>query len=331
MDLYSAASRLSKPFVFNESTSAAELPIDAHGMIGDGRSVALVRVDGAIDWLCWPKFDSPSVFGAILDAERGGLTAVTPAQASFESLQRYDPDTNVLETLFTVPGQGTIRLTDFMPWNNDPRAAIHEIHRRIECLEGRVELDVVFDPRFGFGVETARFEQNEHGVLAHSPSGERLAAIVDDGASWVPRPRGGLTMRLSLTTGQRRWMVLSWDSVVPEPVHAYRPFEQLRSTRKAWRQWSTRLAYDGPHRHHVLRSALCLKLLIYSPTGAMVAAPTTSLPGGSATPATGTIATPGRATPPSPSAPRTSSASPPKRATSSTSSATRSTRRTASR
>ncbi|MEZ4300629.1 MAG: glycoside hydrolase family 15 protein [Polyangiaceae bacterium] len=247
-------------------------------MIGDGRSVALVRVDGAIDWLCWPKFDSPSVFGAILDAERGGLTAVTPAQASFESLQRYDPDTNVLETLFTVPGQGTIRLTDFMPWNNDPRAAIHEIHRRIECLEGRVELDVVFDPRFGFGVETARFEQNEHGVLAHSPSGERLAAIVDDGASWVPRPRGGLTMRLSLTSGQRRWMVLSWDSVAPEPVHAYRPFEQLRSTRKAWRQWSARLAYDGPHRHHVLRSALCLKLLIYSPTGAMVAAPTTSLP-----------------------------------------------------
>ena len=278
MDIYSAARRLNDPFRFTDDGAAAELPIDARGMIGDGHTVALVRADGAIDWLCWPRFDSPSVFGALLDRERGGLTAITPAARPYESLQRYDPDTNVLETLFTIPGRGAVRLTDFMPWSNDPRAAIHEVHRRIECVEGEVELDVIFDPRFGYGRPPVAIEHGEHGVLARGEGGERLAAIVDSRAPFRDRPAGGVELRLALTAGQRRWMVLSWDARTPEPVAAYRPFEHLRATRQHWRQWCSRFAYDGPYRHHVLRSALCLKLLIYAPTGAMVAAPTTSLP-----------------------------------------------------
>jgi GH15 family glucan-1,4-alpha-glucosidase len=278
MDLLSAARWLSRPFVFGPRTRAEDLPVDAHGLIGDGFTAALVRVDGAIDWLCLPRFDSPSVFGALLDAERGGLTALTPARRPFSSLQRYDPDTNVLETLFQVEGQGVVRLTDFMPWTDDPRAAIHEVHRRVECVAGAVDLEALFDPRFGYAQGPFRLDVEEHGVHARAASGESLVAVLSGGSPWEPRPEGGMRARLHLRTGERRWMILSWNALRPEPISAYRPFEHLRATRHAWREWARRLRYDGPWRHHVLRSALLLKLLIYAPSGAMVAAPTTSLP-----------------------------------------------------
>src|SRR5688500_10374964 len=114
MDLYSTARRLERPFRFDPGAEP-ELPLEARGLIGDGVSCALVGVDGAIDWLCMPRFDSPSVFGAMLDRERGGVTWVRPVARPFSSLQGYDGGTNVLETVFEVPGQGTVRIVDFMP------------------------------------------------------------------------------------------------------------------------------------------------------------------------------------------------------------------------
>jgi len=139
----------------------------------------------------------------------------------------------------------------------------------------------VFDPRFSYGEYGeggTELEVSEHGILAKGRGGERLAAALDAPEPWQPRPEGGVLKRMELRKGQRRWMVLAWDADEPVSIAAYRPFEHLRSTRAHWRQWSSNFAYDGPWRHHVLRSALCLKLLIYAPTGAMVAAPTTSLP-----------------------------------------------------
>ena len=277
MDLYSAAKRLTRPFSVDDDWHR-RAPLGAHGVIGDGYSCALVRIDGAIDWLCLPRFDSPSVFGAILDADRGGLSAVWPLRRPFESLQRYDPETNVLETLFRVPEQGVIRMTDFMPWSNDPRASNHEVHRRIECPEGEVEMEAVFDPRFDYGLHWPEIELKGSGVLARGPGDRTLVAVIGSGEPWEARPEGGVRVRFRLRAGQRVWMVLSWSGRHPEPIAAYRPFEQLRHTRRAWREWSRQLHYDGPWRHHVVRSALLLKLLIYAPTGAMVAAPTTSLP-----------------------------------------------------
>ncbi len=279
MDLYSAARRLTKPFVFTPEDRHRELPVGARAAIGDGFTCALVRVDGAIDWLCMPRFDSPSVFGALLDPVRGGITSLGPASVPFESLQRYDPDTNVLETLFRVEGQGVLRLTDFMPWNDDPRAAIHEVHRRIECVEGEVDVLAVFDPRFGYALTETTLDVRDHGVLATSADGETLVAVLGaEPAAWEPRPEGGVQSLLRLRRGQHRWMVLSWDAPAPEPIAAYRPFQHLRTTRHYWREWASKLRYDGPWRHHVQRSAMLLKMLIYAPTGAMVAAPTTSLP-----------------------------------------------------
>lgn len=274
MDLLSAARRLSSPFVFERPM--AQLPIGQRGLIGDGNTCALVRVDGAIDWLCLPRFDSPSVFGALLDPERGGMTAIRPT-APFESLQRYDPDTNVLETVFKVEGQGVVRLTDLMPWTDDPRSGIQEVHRRMSCAEGAVELEVVFDPRFDYGRAETSIEIGEHGVMARA-EGRSLAAVVGNGVRWEARDAGGVACRFTLRSGQSRWMILSGDAPSPEPVAAYRPWEHLRATRLRWREWAHGVTYDGPSRHHVLRSALLLKLLMYAPTGAMVAAPTTSLP-----------------------------------------------------
>jgi GH15 family glucan-1,4-alpha-glucosidase len=278
MDLFSAARSFSHPFRFDPANRHDPLPIAARGLIGDGFSCALVRVDGAIDWMCLPRFDSPSVFAGLLDPARGGHTSVSPASATFDSLQQYDPDTNVLETLFRIPGEGTARLTDFMPWMDDPRAAIHEVHRRIECREGCVELEVVFDPRFGYGAHATHIEMHEHGVLARGAGGERLSAALGHRAHWTPREAGGVHTRVSLRAGEQCWLVLSWAAQRPEAIARYRSFEHLRATRHAWREWSRKLRYDGPWRHHVLRAALALKLLIYARTGGIVAAPTTSLP-----------------------------------------------------
>ncbi|RKH47243.1 glycoside hydrolase family 15 protein [Corallococcus sp. AB050B] len=287
MDLYSAARRMARPFRFTNPASYREVSLAGRGVIGDGCSCALVRPDGVIDWLCFPRFDSPSVFAGILDDEKGGITGITPVVWPFESLQRYDPDTNVLETLFRFERKGAIRIIDYMPWTNDPRSTVHEVHRRIECLEGPVELNIVFDPRFGYGASRTRVEREEHGLVARGSGGERLVAVLSGEAEWRPcealsghpcREDSGLQTRIRMGPGERRWMILSWDSDRPEPLAAYRPFDHLRDTRQAWREWAQQLHYEGPWRHHVLRSALALKLLMYGPTGAMVAAPTTSLP-----------------------------------------------------
>jgi alpha,alpha-trehalase len=278
MDLVSIARRLSRPFVFASPDDIAGLPLAARGLIGDGFTAALVAADGAIDWLCMPRFDSPSVFARILDAKRGGSMAVRPARLPFESLQRYDPDTNVLETLFHANGSGSVRLVDSMPWADDPRASIHELHRRIDCPGGEVELEIVFDPRFDYGRDTPRIAIGEHGLMAEGSSGEHLALSLSRRLDWKLLPDGGARATVRLRSGAQLWCVLSWNGNAIDHVDSHRPWEHLRCTRRKWREWSGRLTYDGPFRHHVLRSALMLKLLIYAPTGAAVAAPTTSLP-----------------------------------------------------
>ncbi|MGB8330818.1 MAG: glycoside hydrolase family 15 protein [Polyangiales bacterium] len=278
MDLYSAAKRLNRPFIFTDDASRRALSIADHGLIGDGFSAALVRVDGAIDWLCLPRFDSPSVFGALLDEAGGGSTSVSPVDYPFESLQRYDPDTNVLETLFRVDGRGALRLTDYMPWSDDPRSAAHEVHRRVQCVEGDVIVKVVFDPRFDYGRAETTFAIDGRSTLAKGSSGERLVAVLEGLGQWEPRPEGGVQSTFRMKAGDRAWVVIGWNASESESILAHRPYEALRHTRHRWRDWAQQLRYDGPWRHHVVRSALLLKLLMYAPTGAMVAAPTTSLP-----------------------------------------------------
>ena len=275
MDIYTASRRVANWFAVE---AGRPLAIGKHGLIGDGFTSALVGVDGSVDWLCLPRFDSPSVFAAVLDTERGGCFRVSPAAATYDSLQSYDTDTNVLQTLFRRPDEGLVCLTDAMPWDGDPRSSIHELHRLLEAREGSMEMSVVFDPRFDYGRGETRVEVADEGAIAEGPNGERLALAIGGGVRFEPRPEGGVEARFTLRSGQRLWTILSWRAKRPERIAAYRPFEHLRHTRRFWRSWAARLHYDGPWRHDVLRSALMLKLLQYSPTGAMVAAPTTSLP-----------------------------------------------------
>jgi GH15 family glucan-1,4-alpha-glucosidase len=274
VDIYSAAKRIGRSF------PAGDAPLDSsgYGLVGDGFTAALVGVNGSIDWLCFPRFDSASVFGALLDPQRGGCCRVSPRGRGFESLQAYDTATNVLQTLFRQPGHGTVCLTDYMPWNGDPRSSIHELHRFVEAREGSLEMEVLFDPRFDYGRAETRLKIAEHGVIAESGGGERLALAISGDIPFEKRAEGGAVARFSLRAEQRLWVILSWRSQRPERIAAYRPFDHLRQTRRFWRGWAGSITYDGPWRHDVQRSALTLKLLQYAPTGAVVAAPTTSLP-----------------------------------------------------
>ncbi len=274
MDLYTAARRVGTAHVLSRLPLAAS----HYGVVGDGQTVALIGVDGSVDWLCWPRFDSPSVFGALLDPARGGRFQIAPSSSGVTSQQAYDAGTNVLQTLFSRQGSGAVMLTDHMPWNGDPRSHLYELHRLIEAREGALEMQILFDPRFDYGRQPATIHVEQHGVMAEGPNGERLSLSLGGGAQFERCPEGGVAARLTLRSGQRQWAILSWRSGRPERIAAYRPFDHLRASRRFWRTWSDRLLYDGPWRHDVQRSALLLKLLQYAPTGAMVAAPTTSLP-----------------------------------------------------
>lgn len=257
-------------FVFRRPE--AQLPIGQRGLIGDGRTCALVRVDGVIDWLCLPRFDAPSVFAGVLDAERGGQTAIRPV-APFEAEQRYVPQTNVLETVFRVEGQGVVQLADFMPWTDDVRSGASAIHRRVRGVEGEVELELVFDPRFDYGRAHTTVEVAEHGLIARADD-EWLRVSIGGAVSWEQPGRG----RLRVRAGERRWVVLDGEAGAPEPVAFHRPDDRLDETLHGWRTWAQSVSYGGAHHDAVLRSALVMKLLCHAPTGGMVAAPTTSLP-----------------------------------------------------
>jgi alpha,alpha-trehalase len=273
LDLYTAARRVGTEHVIDRRPLASS----RYGVVGDGQTVALIGVDGSVDWLCWPRFDSPSVFAALLDPARGGRFQIAPAGGA-TSQQAYDAGTNVLQTLFRRDGTGAVMLTDHMPWNGDPRSRVNELHRLIEAREGALEMSIVFDPRFDYGRQPATIHFEQNGVMAEGPNGERISLSLGRDAGFQRRPEGGAEARLTLRSGQRQWVILSWRSGRPEKIAAYRPFDHLRATRRFWRSWSDRLLYDGPWRHDVQRGALLLKLLQYAPTGAMVAAPTTSLP-----------------------------------------------------
>ena len=246
-------------------------PLEAYGVIGDSRTAALVGADGSVDWACLPDFDSPSVFGALLDPSAGRLM-IRPS-GPYTAWQRYERGTNVLVTEMATPG-GTIRLRDFMPYTRR-KVPTAEIYRRIECLRGKVDLDVIFEPRFDYGLVAPTLEASTYGVKAIDPGGNslvlstELAMMVEDS-----RALGHATME----AGQETYIVADWGAHNVHPVASYQPDRRLWQVRTFWRNWVDRLTYHGRYRDAVERSLLALKLLTYEPTGAIVAAPTTSLP-----------------------------------------------------
>lgn len=260
--------------------------IGDYALIGDCHSAALVGRDGSIDWACFPCFDSPSVFCAILDARRGGSWSVN-APAALRTTRAYVPDTNVLVTTSTT-STGVLEVTDCMPVErSDPgeprRVKAHAaIMRRVRCAEGEVEARVHLAPRFEYGSFLPRFRQTSPftadivgGADALYVHASRPLELADD----------AVTASFGLRAGEEVWMDAVWRPSYEPKVQTMDPAEharegarRLEATVGYWHSWLARCWYDGIHREAVHRSALALKAMTYAPSGAIVAAPTTSLP-----------------------------------------------------
>lgn len=254
--------------------------IQDYAAIGDGRSAALISRDGSLDWLCWPRFDSPSLFGGLLDPRTGGAWSIAPTlPASIE--RRYLDGTNVLETKFRTQ-TGTVTFTDFMPAaSEEDKARLmwpeQELVRLVACEEGDVEIQVRFDPRPDYGRSRPtlrdagmlglRIEMGARLVTLHSPV--KLAPAAEGGVAGPVRVRAGESITFSLTYAAEGPAVLPPADLVQQ---------KLALTVDWWRRWAAQSRYRGPYHKQVERSALVLKLMTYAPSGAIVAAPTTSLP-----------------------------------------------------
>ncbi len=250
-------------------------PIEDYALIGDGRTAALVARDGSIDWLCLPNFDSPSVFAALLDVDRGGAFELHPT-IPFESRHRYLPSTNVLETTFMTE-TGTMRVLDALTLPTTALPPMRELVRQIEVRSGSVRLRWRFAPRFDYGRAAARWERRRRMFVA-SWGGEAVALSAWN-AGDVVTSGGEASGETELHAGERALLAMSTAYAEPLIDSPRRDVEQrLAHTIGFWRRWSAERGYDGPWRDAVLRSALVLKQLIFSPSGASVAAPTTSLP-----------------------------------------------------
>jgi GH15 family glucan-1,4-alpha-glucosidase len=255
--------------------------IQDYAIIGNGRSAALISKHGSIDWLCWPRFDSASIFAAILDPEIGGAWRIHPAQESTVS-RRYIDDTNVLETIFSS-SSGKIVLTDFMPVASEEQKKLmlwpeHELVRQVKCTEGKVDLIVEFEPRPDYGRITPRIVNG--GKLGWRIELGTLAFTLQADIELSSQTNHGLRSNFTLQDGDLVAFSLSFSADAPAVIPPLGELitEKLNLTTNCWRQWSAQSTYQGRYQRHVIRSALVLKLLSYAPSGAIVAAPTTSLP-----------------------------------------------------
>lgn len=250
-------------------------PLRAYAAIGDGRTAALVADDGTIDWLALPDLDSPSVFAALLDSERGGRVTLAPT-TPFEVTRRYLTDTNVLETTFTT-GTGVVRVRDALSVSGAGLGPLRELQRRVEGESGRVPMSWCVQPRFGYGQRRTRLGRR-YGIPVATSGSDALAVCTFD-AGTVEMDDDEISGRFDATAGSRA--VIAVCAAHQEPlVFPTRGEldERFTTTLATWRAWVGARAYDGPWRGPVVRSALALKLMVYAPSGAVAAAATTSLP-----------------------------------------------------
>jgi GH15 family glucan-1,4-alpha-glucosidase len=251
----------------SEIRSRVYLPIASHGVIGDLRTVALVTTDGTIDWYCPVAFDSPSVFGAILDNEQGGHYRIASV-GECATKQLYLPDTNVLITRF-LSADGVGEVQDFMPLGGEQR-----LIRRVVCVRGQVRFRLECEPRFNYGRD-----RHATAIVAEGAC-FRSAALTLTLATSVPleQTAAGVTAEFELNAGETATFVLAETGVAQGRVSEAAAGRLLVETVEHWQNWISQSRYTGRWREIVNRSALTLKLLTYAPTGAIVAAPTTSLP-----------------------------------------------------
>lgn len=254
-------------------------PIEAYAMIGDLHTIALVSRQGSIDWCCLPRFDAPSVFGALLDAQSGGYFRVAPASLDgVRCLQVYVPETAILVTRF-LSSTGVAELTDFLPITSSKRSSHRRLLvRSLKVIRGSLAFAMSCQPAFDYASAPHTVTIQNHAALFHSPNGVLgLSTSIPLEAS----EQGGVQARFTLPAGQSARFFLEYlpdEGTVTARASDARYYDLLDQTLAFWRGWLAQCRYEGRWREMVHRSAITLKLLTYAPTGALVAAPTTSLP-----------------------------------------------------
>jgi GH15 family glucan-1,4-alpha-glucosidase len=251
-------------------------PIENYGVIGNMRTAALVGMDGSIDWLCLPHFDSPSVFAAILDDHKGGRFRITPAGENFRHKQFYWPDTAILVTRF-LHDEGVGEIEDYMPVAGAAGAAPAEVIRRVRVVRGRIPFRLECRPAFDYARASHQAHIDEHGARFEGP-GLSLGL-----AAPMPLQLHGDGVVADFTLGDGEKAVFVLRLLQPDAKQAPCPRageaeDLFRDTVAFWRRWLAKCTYAGRWRETVHRSAITLKLLSFQPTGAIVAAPTCSLP-----------------------------------------------------
>jgi GH15 family glucan-1,4-alpha-glucosidase len=257
--------------------------IEDHGLIGDLQTAALITDDGVVDWFCAPRFDSPSIFAALLDRRRGGYFRIAPVGTDYVSRQLYLPDTPILITRF-LSADGVGEVIDFMPVAGDRATDRHRLVRMVRVVRGRMRFGMECHPRFNYGRDRHEAELTSDGAVFRtdamtvtvSPARRNGRLVRENDIRLVD---GGMEASATLSAGDVGGLVLETGAVGPPrvvtPDEILHMFEQ---TREFWRGWLARSRYRGRWREAVDRSAMTLKLLTYAPTGALVAAPTAGLP-----------------------------------------------------
>ena len=266
-------------------------PIGDYGFLSDCHTGALVAPDGTIEWMCIPRFDSPSVFGALLDRRAGGFR-LGPYGTAVPGTRRYEPGTMILETTWMTPS-GWVVVRDALtvgPWH-DAHAdesshtrpptdfdADHMLVRTIECLQGAVQIEAVCEPLFGYGLTPGAWTMiGEDWRTAEATDGETTLRLISDLRIGLEGTRA--RARHTIAEGERRFVALAWTHGLAGPSDGEDAHRRLDATRHYWRSWLAGGRFpDHRWREHLQRSALTLKGLTYAPTGATVAALTTSLP-----------------------------------------------------
>lgn len=260
-------------------TEFVQPSISDYALIGNGRSAALVSKSGSIDWLCWPRFDSPSILGRLLDPETG-YWSIEPA-GQHKPNRRYMENSNVLEISFQTQ-TGVMRLVDAMPIeppDSQRMTPEHELLRIADCIQGEVVFKMVFAPRPGYGRNRPVLKQRTPMGVAVSWKGG-FALLRSSHSISIAPGRNEAWMECKLREGESAHFSLVFSSESPAvmPALGEEANRRMRETVVQWEKWANQAQYNGPFRGQVLRSALVLKSLLFAPSGAVVAAPTTSLP-----------------------------------------------------
>jgi GH15 family glucan-1,4-alpha-glucosidase len=249
-------------------------PIENHGIIGDLRTAALVRNDGAIDFMCFPYFDSPTVFASLLDARKGGFFQIEPTPGDFHRHQSYRPNTNILDTTFRS-AHATAIVSDFM--TVEQSGDRHCLVRRVETVRGEVPFQAVCAPKFGYANVGHKVEKKPKGIL-FIPNRAAMPPMLLRASVPLGHANGEARARFLLRAGQSAWFILEEFSSGLESADAHWVSHALEKTRRYWQSWVARSTYRGRWQEMVNRSALTLALLMSKRDGSIVAAPTFGLP-----------------------------------------------------